>query len=197
MLNQATNNLIQFDTVLKNPTSLVALIALFVNVLISAINIYLIITKNTCEGEYKTEIEFYKLTVLHSLEQLFIFITDIKTQFSEVIVSYNQLNESSKCRKLSEQSIAKLDSLKDKNEASIFPYYDGFSAELASELRKIIEQYYDTVTTILSKYSQPGLSPSSLLQLQNNFSFATKEAISKIYILSKKYCPKQKILKTA
>jgi hypothetical protein len=127
--------------------------------------------------------------VLKSLEQLFNYISSVKSEYSKLVNLYSRCTSSADCRKLSEDCIKTLDQLNERIEANVFPYYEGYSLVLSQNVRVTFETYYDEVTQIYSKYSQPELGTTILSRIQSDFSKSTIKVISSMYSFSKQYCP--------
>jgi hypothetical protein len=178
------------EQIIASPAALVALIAMIINLGISIANIIMSANNHKNESKYKTEIAFYQMTVLKSLEQLFVYISSVKKDYSELVSHYYVKTDSQECRTLVENCLKELDKLNEKTEAYVFPYYEGFSIELSAQLRKEFEIYYDEVTTVYSKYAQPQLGTTILARNQKSFGESTSKIISSMYELSKNYCPK-------
>lgn len=176
--------------ILASPPAIVASIALIINTLLFIANLLVSFRTHRREARFKIELSFYDMTVLRSLSELFKFVAAVKAKYCELVNKYTITEDEGTCRKSSEACIATFDDLHESNENNVLPYFDGFSSDLGKNLRSLFETYYDNVTEIISKYSQPKLNSLALSRLSNNFGKETGIVIKEMYDLSKKYCPK-------
>jgi hypothetical protein len=169
---------------------IVSIITLVLNIIIFIINIILM-TKNRL-GDVKRSIEynFYELTLIKALKEYFDIIGIVNKNRSDLINEYKKTDDVTKCRKLAETYIKILDGIYEKSENELSPYLIGFSEEAGSEIHKVVEEYYDATTEILSEYSQPSMNYAKLLKIDSSYSKNTKNLITKIYMVVKRCCPK-------
>jgi hypothetical protein len=130
------------------------------------------------------------MTLLKALKDYFFCIEFINTQYSNLVNGYTRTDDESKCRQLAEKAIASLDALNEKVQNETSPYLFGFSLNLGEKINSIFENYYDEVTKLFSKYSQPDMYQIKLSSIQRNFFEQTKKFVSIIYEVVKKNCPK-------
>jgi formyltetrahydrofolate synthetase len=128
--------------------------------------------------------------MLKALRDYFSFIGVINTQYSDLVNEYTKTGDKDNCRELTEKAITALDNLNEKIQNEISPYLFGFSLNIGEKINNIFEDYYDAVTNIFSKYSQPDMNHTKLSSIQRDFSKETKDIVSMIYKVVKENCPK-------
>jgi hypothetical protein len=130
------------------------------------------------------------MTLLKALRDYFSFIGVVNTQYSDLVNEYTKTGSKDSCRKLTEKAITALDNLNEKSQNEISPYLFGFSLNIGEKINNEFEHYYDDVTNIFSKYSQPDINHTKLSSIQRNFSEKTKNIVSIIYKVVKENCPR-------
>jgi hypothetical protein len=130
------------------------------------------------------------MTLLKALRDYFSFIGIVNTQYSDLVNKYTKTGNGDDCRKLTENAINSLDNLNEKIQNETSPYLFGFSSNIGEKINKEFENYYDEITDIFSKYSQPDINHTKLSSIEQNFSIKTKNIISIIYKMVKENCPK-------
>ena len=170
---------------------IVSIITLGCNILLFIINLFIVNKNNKIGIKRSIDLNFYELTLLESLKGFFYTIGIINKSHSNLLVEYNKTRDIDRCRELSESAIKDLDILYEKCENELSPYIISFSQTIGDEIHKIFEEYYDAITDIFSKYSQPSINPTKQRNIQHTYSEITKKFITTLYALIKENCPKQ------
>jgi len=169
---------------------IVSIITLSCNILLFIINLIIVNKNNKIGIKRSIELNFFELTLLQSLKDFFYTIGLINRSHSNLINEYNKSKDKNKCRELSESAIKDLDILYEKCENELSPYIISFSQTTGDQIHKIFEKYYDAITDIFSKYSQPSINHAKQMNLQHTYSEKTTKFITTLYALIKENCPK-------
>ena len=87
---QASNNTLSFiDSLFANPSAIVSVSAMFVTIILFIINICVIRKKAKMDFERKINLNYYEITVIAAMKELFRIISLIKTEYYHLKNNYN------------------------------------------------------------------------------------------------------------
>jgi len=177
-------------TVFKDPGAFVSLLALLFNILLTYLNTSWFNKRRINDRKYNLEFTFYELLVIKNSTLLVEFSSEIKKLLNSLVIEVKKaIQAQQSSRKVVEEYIDKLDSLRDKVQLNILPQIKGYSSKLGIEIENLTEDFYDHSTDIFSKFDRLRIPSDFEKRSGNDFSSVTARYIDFLFKRIKKHCP--------
>lgn len=194
MSNQTATQLTNIDTnfftsLLLNPSAIVSVVAMFITVILFIINICVIRRNAKIEFERKINLNYYEITVINAMKELFRIVSLIKMEYYQLMDNYNPLSDESTLRKNCEIHLNKIDEYIECMGHGSTVLIQVYSESSSKDLQNVIETFDDSCVDIISKYSSPELKTRRIDTHTKAFNTAISKTISDIYKICKQLYP--------
>jgi len=183
-----------FNQILTDPKALTTLIATIVTIVIAAIsfilNYALYHSRVNEQRDYESEWEFYKITVLSSINEFVGFGNYMKTSYDSLKREIKNIPNGTKRRGLVEKYSDDIDKKHSYILYNILPIVKGYSQELALNIETIAEKLLDDITNIFSKYDRSVNSEEKDTKYRSQLTLAITNYVEKLFSNIREYKPK-------
>lgn len=142
------------NSVLSSPPAVISVVSMLVTVILFIINVFVIRRNAKIEFERKINLNYYEITVITAMKDLFRIISSIKSEYYQLKNNYNPQSNEALLRKNCEKHLNKIDEYIESMEYSSYALIHVYSESSSKNLQKIIEDFDDSCTDIVSKYSR-------------------------------------------
>jgi len=187
---QASNNTLSFiDSLFANPSAIVSVSAMFVTIILFIINICVIRKNAKMDFERKINLNYYEITVIAAMKELFRIISLIKTEYYHLKNNYNSQENKDTLAMYCQKHLEKIDEYVECMENSSLLFLQVYSESVSVKLQEVLEKLHDECVDIMSKYSEQNIKIRRIDSHTKSFNASTQSAIINIYSLCKELNP--------
>lgn len=187
---QAPNTAPSFiDSLLANPSAIVSVIAMIVTILLFYINVCVIRKNARVDFERKINLNYYEITVIAAMKELFRIISLIKTEYYHLKNSYNSTEDEGTLKEQCQRHLEKIDEYIECMQNNSLVYLQVYSESAGVKLQDVIDLLDDECVTIISKFSEQNINTRRLDAHTKSFNLSTQKAICSVYRLCKELNP--------
>jgi cbb3-type cytochrome oxidase subunit 3 len=154
MCSQASNSTIY--QIISDPKALTTLIAAAITLVIAIcsflMNYFLFHARKKEQRKYESEYEFYRVTVLSSINELSGFANEMKKCYVDLNIKIKGKTNVER-REIVEQYSDLIEVKYNSILYGVLPPIKGYSETLETEIETIVERLFDAATDIFSKYA--------------------------------------------
>ena len=176
------------NSVLSSPPAVISVVSMLVTVILFIINVFVIRRNAKIEFERKINLNYYEITVITAMKDLFRIISSIKSEYYQLKNNYNPQRNETSLKKNCEKYLNKIDEYIESIEHSSCVLIQVYSESSSKNLQKVIEDFDDSCTNIVSKYSRKLKARKTDLYTEA-FNTAISKIIKDVYTICKELTP--------
>ena len=142
------------NSFLSSPSTIISVVSMLLTIMLFIINVYVIRRNAKIEFERKINLDYYEITVITAMKDLFRIISSIKSEYYQLKNNYNPQRNETSLKKNCEKYLNKIDEYIESIEHSSCVLIQVYSESSSKNLQKVIEDFDDSCTNIVSKYSR-------------------------------------------
>ena len=176
------------NSFLSSPSTIISVVSMLVTIMLFIINVYVIRRNAKIEFERKINLDYYEITVITAMKDLFRIISSIKSEYYQLKNNYNPQRNETSLKKNCEKYLNKIDEYIESIEHSSCVLIQVYSESSSKNLQKVIEDFDDSCTNIVSKYSRKLKARKTDLYTEA-FNTAISKIIKDVYTICKELTP--------
>lgn len=173
---------------IANKTTLISFISMLVNIILFIINVFVVRRNAKIEFNRKKDLYYYEITVITAMKNLFRTISSIRLEYYQLKNNYNPQNSKTVLKENCENHLKKIDEYIESMEHNSSVLIQVYSESSNKILQKAIEEFDDSCTDIISKYSCE-LKARKIDSHTEAFNTAISKMVEEIYQTCKKLNP--------
>ena len=176
------------NSFLSSPSTIISVVSMLLTIMLFIINVYVIRRNAKIEFERKINLDYYEITVITAMKDLFRIISSIKSEYYQLKNNYNPQRNETSLKKNCEKYLNKIDEYIESIEHSSCVLIQVYSESSSKNLQKVIEDFDDSCTNIVSKYSRKLKARKTDLYTEA-FNTAISKIIKDVYTICKELTP--------